>query len=64
MAVLFRNWWRVIVLAGVWMPASAPGPAAEPLRVGFAEADITPPNGFPMAGYYHERLAEGAIDPL
>lgn len=38
--------------------------AAEPLRVGFAETDITPPNGFPMAGYYHERLAEGAIDPL
>lgn len=42
-------------------------PAAQPageLRVGLAEADITPPVGFPMAGYYHERLAEGAIDPL
>lgn len=36
----------------------------EPLRIGIAEADITPPIGFPMAGYYHERLAEGAIDPL
>lgn len=35
-----------------------------PLRVGVAEVDITPPVGFPMAGYYHERLAEGAIDPL
>jgi neutral ceramidase len=34
------------------------------LRVGLAEADITPPVGFPMAGYYHERLAEGQIDPL
>ena len=34
------------------------------LRVGVAEADITPPVGFPMAGYYHERLAEGEIDPL
>lgn len=33
-------------------------------RVGIAEADITPPVGFPMAGYYHERLAEGEIDPL
>ena len=40
------------------------GTAAEPLKVGLAEADITPPVGFPMAGYYHERLAEGAIDPL
>lgn len=35
-----------------------------PLRLGVAESDITPPNGFPMAGYYHERLAEGTIDPL
>lgn len=33
-------------------------------RVGIAETDITPPAGFPMAGYYHERLAEGEIDPL
>lgn len=38
--------------------------AADSLRVGVAEADITPPVGFPMAGYYHERLAEGTIDPL
>jgi hypothetical protein len=37
---------------------------AEPLRVGMAEADITPPLGFPMAGYYHERLATGTKDPL
>ncbi|QDV25474.1 neutral/alkaline non-lysosomal ceramidase N-terminal domain-containing protein [Aureliella helgolandensis] len=34
------------------------------LRVGLAETDITPPIGFPIAGYYHERLAEGTIDPL
>ncbi len=34
------------------------------LKVGVSEVDITPPIGFPMAGYYHERLAEGAIDPL
>jgi len=38
--------------------------AANSLRVGMAEVDITPPVGFPMAGYYHERLADGAIDPL
>ena len=34
------------------------------LRVGMAESDITPPVGFPMAGYYRERLAEGTIDSL
>lgn len=34
------------------------------LHVGVTVADITPPEGFPMAGYYHERLAEGTIDPL
>lgn len=38
--------------------------AQDTLRVGVAEADITPPAGFPMAGYYHERLADGTIDPL
>ncbi len=38
--------------------------SGQPLRVGMAEKDITPPEGFPMAGYYHERLAEGTIDPL
>lgn len=38
--------------------------ANDSLRVGVAEVDITPPVGFPMAGYYHERLADGAIDPL
>ncbi|MCC7423389.1 MAG: neutral/alkaline non-lysosomal ceramidase N-terminal domain-containing protein [Planctomycetaceae bacterium] len=47
------------------MVASGPTSAADDvLRVGMAEVDITPPEGFPMAGYYHERLAEGAIDPL
>ncbi|MFM7161045.1 MAG: hypothetical protein ACKO3P_11825 [Planctomycetaceae bacterium] len=34
------------------------------LLVGAAEVEITPPVGFPMAGYYHERLATGAKDPL
>lgn len=35
-----------------------------PLEVGMAEMDITPPLGYPMAGYYHERLATGKKDPL
>src|SRR5262245_22490654 len=38
--------------------------AAQPLLIGVAETDITPPKNFPMAGYYHERLATGTIDPL
>ena len=36
----------------------------EALEVGFGEADITPPLGYPMAGYYHERLSTGVRDPL
>jgi len=38
--------------------------ADEELRIGVAEVEITPPLGFPMAGYYHERLAVGTTDPL
>lgn len=38
--------------------------SGEELQVGVAEVDITPPVGFPMAGYYHERLATGSRDPL
>ena len=33
-------------------------------RVGVAATDITPPMGIPMAGYYHERGADGILDPL
>lgn len=34
------------------------------LHVGVASVDITPPLGIPMAGYYHERGADGVLDPL
>ncbi len=50
----------VLLLAGVAVTARA----EETLRVGVAETEITPPLGYPMAGYYHERLATGARDPL
>lgn len=45
-------------------PLRAETPAAPSLRVGAAEADITPPAGYPVAGYYFERLATGVRDPL
>lgn len=38
--------------------------AQEPLQVGVAEADITPPEGVPVAGYYEERRATGTRDRL
>jgi neutral ceramidase len=38
--------------------------AEPPIHVGVAQAEITPPLGFPMAGYYHERLATATKDPL
>lgn len=55
-----------ILTLGLFAGLAAPAAtwSAEVLQVGVAEADITPPLGFPMAGYYHERLAEGTIDPL
>ncbi|MGA2862891.1 MAG: neutral/alkaline non-lysosomal ceramidase N-terminal domain-containing protein [Verrucomicrobiota bacterium] len=46
--------------------ALLPGPTAQggEWRVGAAQVEITPPPGVPMAGYYHERSAEGVLDPL
>jgi hypothetical protein len=54
----------VIILVSVRLALAAVAHAGEPLQVGVAEADITPPQGFLMAGYYHERQATGTIDPL
>jgi neutral ceramidase len=52
------------ILVAIATLASAAALAAAELRIGAAETDITPPIGYPMAGYYHERLATGARDPL
>jgi neutral ceramidase len=55
--------WYVAVFISLFVVCTAFA-ADEPLKIGIAETDITPPIGFPMAGYYFERLAEGALDPL
>jgi hypothetical protein len=52
------------LVAAVLAHAEAPPSPEGQLRIGVAEADITPPAGFPMAGYYHERRATGTHDPL
>jgi neutral/alkaline ceramidase-like enzyme len=37
---------------------------ADPLKAGVATADITPPAGMRMSGYFNERLSTGVHDPL
>ncbi len=44
--------------------AAASGNGPEPLLTGVARRDITPPLGYGMSGYYHERGADGQRDPL
>lgn len=39
-------------------------PSAAGLKAGAAEADITPPRGYRMSGYFRERLNTGTHDPL
>ena len=43
---------------------ASPGLIAAELRIGAAQVKITPPNGIPLAGYYHERGADGVLDDL
>jgi len=50
------------ILVTLFFNSAAVG--ATDFRVGVAAVDITPPMGIPMAGYYHERGADGVLDPL
>lgn len=52
-----------IALAALFSFAATANPA-EPLQAGVAVADITPPPGYRMAGYYNERRNTGTHDPL
>jgi len=38
--------------------------AGQGLKAGVAVVDITPPIGYRMSGYFHERLNEGVLNPL
>ncbi len=51
----------LLLLTGCAGPAISGEP---PLRVGVAEVEITPPVGYRMAGYFHERRSTGTKDPL
>lgn len=55
-----RGWCGMVLL----VIGTATTVAAADVRVGVVVKEITPPLGFPIAGYYHERLAEGTLDPL
>jgi len=57
---------RIAILVTVFAGCAGPGPsgAGGALRVGVAEVDITPPLGTRMGGYFRDRFAEAARDPL
>lgn len=52
---------NVIALSLLFVPPPA---AAAGLSAGVAEVEITPPVGYRMSGYFSERFAAGAHDPL
>lgn len=52
----------LIILPGVFSTLDLP--AAEPLRVGMAAVDITPPVGYRTGGGYGEVISTGVTDPL
>src|SRR6266566_8537801 len=49
------------LVAGLLFPRPV---GAEELKAGVAIADITPPKGYRMSGYFNERLNTGTRDPL
>lgn len=53
--------WLVLIFVALLCPAWAWGGE---FRVGAAEADITPPNGMPLSGYYAFRPSSGVADPI
>lgn len=50
--------------AALLFPLAMPLPLLAALRVGTAAVNINPPDGIPLAGYYHERGSQGVADDL
>ncbi|MCP4191131.1 MAG: hypothetical protein GY768_10940 [Planctomycetaceae bacterium] len=48
----------------VFFAMGPPAVQGGPFEVGAATVDITPPAGYRMSGYFHERLSKGVKDPL
>lgn len=61
--MITSTWLRcsLFAVAVAWNLAAL---ADEPLRIGVAKTDITPPMGWRMSGYFNERLNTGTKDPL
>jgi neutral ceramidase len=66
--LVFGSLLAPIVFTVAILVASAAPPAvavqSPPLDIGLAEADITPPIGYRLDGYFTERLSTGVKDPL
>src|SRR5512132_2796757 len=52
------------IALGVALAMSGAAAQLQPLQVGLAETEITPPLGYRMDGYFTERLSTGVKDPL
>lgn len=58
-----HKWFSVLSVLALTCFAAASTSAA-PFKAGFASVDITPPVGWRMSGYFHERLSTEVNDPL
>src|SRR5437588_1274941 len=63
MKTILRSLLALVIIA-LSLQLAASASSTNPLQIGAAEIDITPPIGHRMAGYFDERLATAIHDPL
>src|SRR5437588_11264663 len=63
MKTILRSLLALVIIA-LSLQLAASASSTNPLQIGAAEIDITPPIPYRMAGYFDERLATGVHDPL